>query len=161
MLALGTFSLLSLAWCTLAPQWALTDRECHLQSLNILPATSAPPPPLCLFHCPPLVAALLLSLIRTRLSRDVGTLSTLLPTPKSCQPQWPLGASSLPGKQGTHVCDSFYSLFFFLEWGFSNYPPVYANTEEALGAIKWDSAFIRNLFYFPNRICQTYSFLFR
>ena len=53
MLALGIFSLLSLTWCTLAPQWVLIDGECHLQSLNILPATSTPSPPLCLFHCPP------------------------------------------------------------------------------------------------------------
>ena len=42
MLALGIFSLLSLAWCTLAPQWVLIDWECHLQSLNIPPPTVPP-----------------------------------------------------------------------------------------------------------------------
>lgn len=105
-------------------------------------------------------AALLLSLVRTRLSRDVCALSTLLPTPKSCQSQWPLGASSKPGKQGTHVCDSFYSLFFFSGVGLSNYPTVYANTEEALGASS-GALLLLGTFYFPNRICQTYSFLFR
>lgn len=55
---------------------------------------------------------------------------------------------------------AFIHFFFFSGVGLSNYPTVYANTEEALGASS-GALLLLGTFYFPNRICQTYSFLFR
>lgn len=121
ILALGIFSFLFLAWCTSASQWVLINWECHLQSLNILPPTSPPGFAsyiVLLSSCPSINHG---RDSRALLSRDACALSTLLPTPKSCQSHWPPGASSKPGKQGTHVCNGFlftFSFFFFLEWGF-------------------------------------------
>lgn len=98
-----------------------------------------------------IVAALLLSMARTQelSSRDACALSTLLPTPKSCQSQWPPGASSEPGKQGTDVCNSFlFTFFFFSGVGLSNYSVVYANTEGALGASSGALLLLGNSFIF-------------
>lgn len=61
--------------------------------------------------------------------------------------------------KGAHVCDSFYSLFFS-GVGLSNYDCVCKHYEEALGASS-GALLLWSHFYFPNRICQTYSFLFR
>lgn len=124
ILALGVFSFLVLAGCTSivpqASQWVLIDWECHLQSLNILPPSSPPG-----FSCYIVLLSSCPSSIKrgqdsgALLSRDVCALSTLLPTPKSCQSQWPPGASSKPGKQGTGVCNSFlFTFFFFLSGAF-------------------------------------------
>lgn len=119
ILALGIFSFLFLAECTSASQWVLIDWECHLQSLNIL-LPSSPPGFACyiVLHssCPSIKHGQDLGAL---ISRNVCALSILLPAPKSCQSQWPPGASSKPGKQGTDVCNSFvFTCVFFWSGAF-------------------------------------------
>lgn len=139
----------------------LIDWECHLQSSNILPPSS-PPGFACyiVLHggCPSIKHGQDSGAL---LSRDVCALSTLLPTPKSCQSQWPPGALASLVNKGPMSAMAFLCTFFFFGVGLSNYRVVYANIEGALSASSGGSAFIRKPFYFLNRICQTYSFLFR
>lgn len=153
ILALGIFSFLFLAWSSSASQWVLIVWECHLQSLNILPPSSPPG-----FACYIVLHSSCPS-IRHGQDSELSSQEMRVHYQPSYQHQNPVNhsdlrgppeASSMPGKQGTDVCNSFLFTFFFFFFGvgLSNYSVVCANTEGALDASSGALLLLGNTFIF-------------
>lgn len=118
ILALGIFSFLFLAWSPLASQRVLIVWECHLQSLNILLPSSPPG-----FACDIILHSSCPSIRHGQVS-ELSSQEMCVHYQPSYQHQNPVNHSDLRGppaclvNKGLMSAIAFYSLFFFLEWGF-------------------------------------------